>query len=52
MAREVDPGVYKLENANSGKVLDVQDAGTSDGDYAMQWEWWGGENQEWRFERL
>lgn len=41
-----------FENVNSGKVLDVQDAGTADGDRAMQWEWWGGANQQWELKRL
>jgi hypothetical protein len=43
----VDGATYKITNRNSGKVLDVEDAGTSDGDYAVQWEWLGGANQKW-----
>ncbi|MBV0902662.1 family 43 glycosylhydrolase [Haloarcula salina] len=41
-------GIYEIENVNSGKLLEVADAGTSDGDNVRQWNandctcqrWW------------
>ncbi|MFF7645221.1 RICIN domain-containing protein [Streptomyces canus] len=43
-----DLGAFKLVNRNSGKVMDVKDASTSDGAYAIQYPWTGGPNQQWK----
>jgi hypothetical protein len=43
----VDGGVYCIENVNSGKVLEVDSAGTSDGDPVQQWEYLGYDHQKW-----
>ncbi|WP_249038845.1 GH32 C-terminal domain-containing protein [Haloterrigena salifodinae] len=43
----VDGATYRIENRNSGKVLEVRDGGTGDGDAVQQWEWWGGDSQKW-----
>lgn len=45
-------GQYHGVNVNSGWSLDVADGSPSDGANGMQWEWWAGDNQKWRFERL
>jgi len=43
----VDGATYRIENRNSGKVIEVQDGGTSDGDIVQQWEWSGSDHQQW-----
>lgn len=43
-------GTYQLENVNSGLALGVSEAGTSNGDNVVQWEWNGGDNQRWTIE--
>ncbi|WP_020120324.1 RICIN domain-containing protein [Streptomyces canus] len=43
-----DLGTFKLVNRTSGKVLDVKDASTSDGAYAIQYPWTGGPSQQWK----
>jgi len=43
----VDGGVYRIENVNSAKVLEVQDAGTSDGDAVQQWDYLDYDHQKW-----
>lgn len=43
-----DPGVFRLVNRKSGKVLDVSDASSDDGAPIIQWPWHGGTNQQWR----
>jgi len=43
----VDGATYRLENLNSGKVLEVKDAGTSDGDAVQQWDYLGYDHQKW-----
>ncbi len=40
-------GYVKLVNASTGKALDVEMAGTEDGTRIHQWEYVGGENQQW-----
>jgi hypothetical protein len=37
---------YKIVNANSGKVLDVQNGATGLGALIQQWDWLGGANQQ------
>ncbi len=44
--------VYELVNQCSGKVMDVEGVSTSDGANVFQWTWNGGENQQWKIERL
>ncbi len=39
---------YVLLNRNSGKVLDVNGAATTDGAAVIQWTWSGSANQQWR----
>ena len=39
---------YKIANKLSGKVLDVTNLSTSDGALIQQWDWWGGDNQQWQ----
>jgi len=43
----VDGGTYRIENVNSGKTLEVQDAGTSDGDAVQQWDYLEYDHQQW-----
>ncbi|SFR92828.1 alpha-galactosidase [Halomicrobium zhouii] len=43
----IDEGTYIIENVNSGKLLDVYQNGTADGDDVIQWADNGGENQQW-----
>ncbi|WP_075187774.1 RICIN domain-containing protein [Teredinibacter haidensis] len=38
---------YRLVNRNSNKDLDVNGGSTSDGASVLQWEWNGGNNQQW-----
>lgn len=40
--------VYRIENKNSGSVLDVEGAWTWNGATVLQWPWHGGDNQRWR----
>lgn len=43
-----DPGdTYKISNVGTGKALDVEYASTDDGANVHQWEYSGGENQQW-----
>jgi Ricin-type beta-trefoil lectin domain-like len=42
---------YRLRNKHSGKVLDVRGMSLNNGAVVQQWDWWGGENQKWRFAR-
>ena len=41
---------YRLVNRNSGLVLDVNGASTTNGATVIQWSWSGGNNQQWRIE--
>jgi sucrose-6-phosphate hydrolase SacC (GH32 family) len=43
----VDGATYRIENLNSGKVLEVEDAGASDGDAVQQWGYLGYDHQKW-----
>lgn len=38
---------YKVINKNSNKSLDVNGGSTSDGGNIIQWDYWGGNNQQW-----
>jgi hypothetical protein len=51
-AKTIEPGTYRLMNANSGKALDV--AGLSEDPRAnvYQWEYLGNDNQHWQVEYL
>ncbi|WP_330632964.1 RICIN domain-containing protein [Halocatena halophila] len=42
-----DGGVYRIENVNSGNVLDVRNGDTSDGAVVQQWEDLGYDHQRW-----
>jgi GH35 family endo-1,4-beta-xylanase len=44
--------VYKLQNANSGKVLGVLSMSTADGAKALQWRDNGARDHEWRIDLL
>lgn len=39
---------YKIINKQSGKALDVLDGSKLDGADVIQWEYWGGDNQQWK----
>ena len=43
----VDGATYRIENRNSGKVLEVTEAGTTDGDAVQQWDYLGLDHQKW-----
>jgi len=40
-------GRYSIINRHSGLALEVSGAGLNDGDNIVQWEYWGGDNQNW-----
>jgi hypothetical protein len=40
---------YKIVNRNSGQVLDINNASTSNGGLAIQWPYHSGTNQQWQF---
>ncbi len=40
---------YKLVNRNSGDALDINGQSTTAGANAIQWSYWGGNNQQWSF---
>ncbi|WP_415383246.1 RICIN domain-containing protein [Halosimplex sp. TS25] len=44
----ISTGTYQITNVNSGKALDA--AGSSDGSNVQQYDYWGGENQQWYVE--
>ncbi|RRJ29504.1 NPCBM/NEW2 domain-containing protein [Halocatena pleomorpha] len=44
----ITEGTYAIENINSGKVADVEDDGTANGDNVIQWSYSGGDNQHWQ----
>jgi len=47
-AQSVTAGtVYEIVNRNSGLVLDVANASTSNGANVQQYSYWGGTNQQW-----
>jgi hypothetical protein len=43
---------YVLVNRNSGKALDVYNLSTSDGGNVVQYDDWGGANQQWQLVRI
>ncbi|WP_435318027.1 RICIN domain-containing protein [Haloarchaeobius sp. TZWSO28] len=43
---------YRIRNANSNKVLDVEDYSTSTGGDVQQYDWHGDANQRWRLVKL
>src|SRR6185295_15551142 len=47
----ISNGIYRPVARNSGKVLDVNGASTTQGTRVIQWPWNTGANQQWRFER-
>jgi len=42
---------YKIRNVESGKVLDVEESGTNNGDDIHVGEWTGDDNQRWTLEK-
>jgi len=40
---------FRIKAKHSGKVIDVEDANTSDGANIIQWTYHGGDNQQWLF---
>ncbi|WP_419723303.1 non-reducing end alpha-L-arabinofuranosidase family hydrolase [Streptosporangium roseum] len=44
-----DGGYVRLINRNSDKALEVQNASTADGANIVQYDDWGGSNQQWQF---
>ena len=47
-----DGGYVRLINRNSNKALEVQGASTADGGNIVQYDDWGGTNQQWQFVRV
>lgn len=45
--KNIPEGWYKIENLNSGKALDVRDRSTDNGATIQQWNYGGGDNQQW-----
>lgn len=43
---------YKVINKNSSKSLDVNNSSVDNGGTILQWEYWGGTNQQWQFNAL
>jgi hypothetical protein len=43
---------YKVLNRNSGDALDINGQSTTAGAIAIQWSYWGGNNQQWSFTSL
>ena len=41
-------GTYKIVSRNGGKVLDAYNLQTANGTQIIQWEYWGGANQQWK----
>ena len=37
---------------HSGKCLDISGIDTDNGADVIQWDWWGGDNQKWKFEHV
>jgi len=48
IALSLQSGWFRLVNRRSGKVLDVNGAGTGDGAGIIQWSWSGSVNQQWQ----
>jgi hypothetical protein len=49
-AQDMNPGLYKLINRNSGHALDVNGASTAGGATIIQWNDNGAANQQWKLE--
>ncbi|WP_221621702.1 family 43 glycosylhydrolase [Halocatena pleomorpha] len=49
---DIADGIYEIENVNSGKLLEVADAGTADGDNVRQWSSNGCSCQRWWIEYI
>jgi hypothetical protein len=47
-----DGGYLRLINRNSNKALEVQGASTADGANIVQYDDWGGNNQQWQLVRV
>lgn len=43
---------YRIINRNSKKSMDVNDSSTDNGANIIQWDYWGGNNQQWVFKSL
>jgi hypothetical protein len=43
---------YKITNRNSSAVVDINGQSTATGAAAIQWSYWGGNNQQWSFSSL
>jgi len=43
---------YKLIAKHSGKCLDVSGISKDNGAAIIQWDWWGGDNQQWFIQKL
>jgi hypothetical protein len=43
---------YKITNRNSSAVIDINGQSTAAGASAIQWSYWGGNNQQWSFSSL
>lgn len=41
-------GTYSIQNVTSGKAMDVSGQSTDDGANVQQYDYWGGENQQWQ----
>ncbi|NML39681.1 hypothetical protein HHL17_20950 [Chitinophaga sp. G-6-1-13] len=50
--QSIPDGTYKVTSVSSGKVMDVHGASKEDGGSIVQWDWNGGENQQWYFHYL
>jgi pimeloyl-ACP methyl ester carboxylesterase len=44
---DVEPGIYEIENKNSGKIMEVDRAGEFEGANVRQWDDWDRDNQAW-----
>lgn len=48
---DISDGTYQITNVNSGKPMEVNAAGTADGDNIQQWSDNGGDHQHWNVTR-
>ncbi len=46
-AAALQNGTYVLKNSHSGKAMDVTDGSANNGASIIQWDYWGGANQQW-----
>ena len=49
---DIQAGIYRVDNVNSGKSLDVVSASTANEAAVQQWGYFNNENQKWRIEPL